>query len=767
MNETDSWHVVRTAFDPHSLGAANSIFTISNGYAGLKGNVAEDRDGYYPVTLINGVYDELDMFSLIRASNEERRYLDPRYFDTAGRSPAVANLPNPLAVRLFIENREVSLGRGKVSDFRRILSLRDGIYSYSFTYKDPAGRAVRIEMTRFASMVHAHRVYMRYAVTVLNGDCHVRILSGISGATRSNTTGERQYRVVSLDAAPQRCRLEAVTPARSINVWMQTADVSTAAPDQPALGTLVEHDSVWSVFSFRGGSGACGRIDRHIVMGCSEDARHEATADLESELQASIDEGFDAAVETQQAAWSRIWEQCDVKIDGDDEAQRDLRFCLYHVLAAAPRHASGLSVPVKLLSGEYYQGNTFYDTDVYILPVYTFTQPDLARRCLQWRHIGLEPGRRIARDLGYRGAKFAWQAGPYGEECLGRWWRFTHTNIHVNSDVAYALMQYWRASGDDAFMASCGVDLLVETARFLASRAVYDASRDRYDIHDVAGPDEGHCESTNNFYTNYLAIRNLRWAAQMLAWLHDHHPDAYTACLTRLSVSEDEPQQWNEVADKLTLLFDPQTGIYEQYDGFYRLQPIPPDLLRDRKAWFVTVAPYQALNQPDVLMAMAMFRDDFPVDVRRANWLFYKDKSMNFSSMSFVINSIMAADMGDLNEAYRQFRVCAGVDLDEDLTGRRDTYAGLHGTAAGGAWMAAVFGFGGVRLREDGLQIRPNLPPQWKSLRFRLAYRGNRLDVAIAGHQVTLRTSDDAAAPLRLLVNDQTVTLSPGDTWTS
>lgn len=762
---TDSWQVVKTAFDSHSLGAANSVFTVSNGYTGLKGNVAEDHDGYRPVTLINGVYDELDMFSLIRASNEERRYLDPRYFDTAGRSPAVANLPNPLAIRLFIENREVSLTRGKVSDFRQVLSLRDGVYSYCFVYEDPAGRVIRIEMMRFASLVHAHRVYMRYAVTVLNGDCDLRILSGISGSPCSNTTGERQYRVTLLEAAPQRCCLEAVTPARGINVRMQTADVSSAAPGRPTLGVLVEHDSVWSVLSFRGGPGTHVQIDRHVVLGCSEDARHDAVADLESELHASLDEGFDAAIDTQRTAWRQIWDRCDVEIDGDDEAQRDLRFCLYHVLAAAPRHSSRLSVSVKLLSGEYYQGNTFYDTDVYILPVCTLTQPDMARRCLEWRHVGLEPGRCIARDLGYRGAKFAWQAGPYGEECLGRWWRFTHTNIHVNSDVAYALMQYWRASGDDAFMAGCGVDLLVETARFLASRAVYDPGRDRYDIHDVAGPDEGHCESTNNFYTNYLAIANLRWAGQALAWLREQHSDAYAACVKRLSVTDGEARQWNEVADKLTLLFDPQTRVYEQCEGFYRLQPIPPDLLKDRKVWFVTVAPYQALNQPDVLMAMAMFRDDFPADVRRANWLFYKDKSMDFSSMSFVINSIMAADMGDMTEAYRQFRVGAGVDLDEDLTGRKDTYAGLHGTAAGGAWMAAVFGFGGVRLRDDGLEIRPNLPPQWKGLRFKLTYRGSVLGVAIAGQQVTLRASDDAPTSVCLRVKNRAVTLAPGETW--
>jgi kojibiose phosphorylase len=398
---------------------------------------------------------------------------------------------------------------------------------------------------------------------------------------------------------------------------------------------------------------------------------------------------------------------------------------------------------------------------VYILPFFTFTVPPLARTCLNWRHVGLEPGRQIARDLGYRGAKFAWQAGPQGEECLGRWWRFTHTNIHIDCDVAYALMQYWWASGDDAFMAGPGVDLLVETARFFASRAVYDAKRDAYDIHDVSGPDEGHCESTNNFYTNYLAIWNLRWAVEALEWLRRRGGAEYDACASRLSLDEAEPGKWAEVAGRLTLLLDPETGVYEQYNGYHQLLPAPV-LTRDRPVWFATVAPTQGLNQPDVLMAMALFRREFTPEIRRANWLFYKDKSMNFSSMSFVINSIMAADMGDLEGAYEQFRVCAGADVEEDLTGRKDTFAGLHGTAAGGAWMAVVFGFGGVRVDHRGLAIDPNLPPSWNGLAFKLAWRGGLLDVTIDRQSVVVAAGADLPAPVELTLAGRVVTIRPG-----
>lgn len=759
----DTWQLVNTRHDTHSLGQHNSVFTIANGYMGLKGNLQEDRDGYCPVTIINGVYDELDMFSQIRASNEKRRYLDERLFDTAGKSPAVANLPNPLAVRVFVEGTEISFTRGSIGEFRQMLSLRDGLYSYSFIHTDASGRATRLEMTRFASIEHAHRAYMRYAVTPLNHDSRIRILSGIDGATFSNTTRERQFRVASATAGPGWTELHAHTPARGLDVQMRTTERLTGA--EPAAESLVEHDAAWSVAAFEARQGQSVCLERSIVATCSEDARHGVSIDLQAEATAAARAGFDQAAAEQAAAWAKIWDRCDVRIDGDDEAQRDLRFCIYHVMAAAPRYSPQLSVPVKLLSGEYYQGNTFYDTDIYILPLLTFTMPDLAQRCLRWRCVGIEPGRQAARERGHKGTKLAWQAGPYGEECLGNWWRFIHTNIHINADAVYALMQYWQASGDDVFMAEAGIDLLVETARFYASRADYDAGRDRYSLRDVAGPDEGHCESTDNFYTNYLAGWNLRWAARMIGWLGQHDPQAFDKARGRLAIEPDEPKQWEHVADRLTFLFDPATKVYEQCEGFYQLEPLPPELSPERKVWFATVAPYQALNQPDVLMAMAMFRDAFAQDVRRANWEFYHPKSMNFSSMSFVINSIMSGDVGAMEKAYREFRVCAGVDIDESLTGRKDTFAGLHGTALGGAWMATVFGFAGVRLHEDELRIDPQLPPHWKQLRFKLALAGGMADVGVTPSQLTIQVDNDVRSAIRARVKGRPIVLEAGQKW--
>lgn len=767
MSAYDTWRVVNTSPDPHTLGQWNSVCTISNGYLGLKGNLAEQRDGYCPVTLIHGVYDELDMFSQIRASSEPRRYLDSRYFDSAGKSPAVANLPDPLFVQVFIGEREVTVGRGVISDFMQVLDLQTGVYRYSFDFHDGAGRTTRIAMERFTALRHAHRVFMRYTLTPRDHDVSLRVHSGINGRVHSNTTGERQFHVTELWAwPPERSRLTAHTPARGHDVRLGVLNVLRSGGPPSEVAGVAEHDAVYTRFTFA--TPQPGRpivLERYVVLTCSEDLRHGVTADLETELDAAAAQGFEAALAEQQAQWAALWQRCDVQIDGDDPAQLGLRFCLYHLLAAAPRFTDRLSVPVKLLTGEYYQGNTFWDTDLHIVPFYTFTLPELARTCLNFRYEGLRPGRETARQLGYDGVKLAWQAGPYGEECLGRWWRFTHTNVHINADVAYAVMQYLGASSDERYLAERGIDLLVETARFFASRAAYDAAHDRYDLHDVAGPDEGHCESTNNFYTNCLAIRNLRWAADMLAHLAAVDPAGHAAALRRLALRADEPKKWRQVADRLTLLFDAQTKVYEQCAGFGKLQPIPPDLLEQRKVWFVTVAPYQALNQPDVVMGLVLMRDDFPPDVRRANWEFYKDKSLNFSSMSFAINAIMAADVGDLEEAYKNFILTTGMDLDEALTGRKDTYAGVHGTACGGAWLAAVRGFGGVRLSDRGLLVDPDVPPQWNSLRFNLVLHGVVVGVVIDRQSIALQVGQERRIELPVTVAGQELVLSSGQQY--
>jgi trehalose/maltose hydrolase-like predicted phosphorylase len=755
------WTVVKKEHDAESRRAHASVFTIANGYMALKGDLLEERGERYPTTFINGVFDVADMIGQIRVSKHERRYLDENYFDGAGPSPSIANLPNPLAVRVFVGDDEIVFERARISGFQRAYDLALGRYSYEYVYADAAGRRTRIQMLRACDMEHTHCAAMHYSITPLNYSATIRIMSGVDGDVRSNMTGDRQVEIISSIASRDKrtLLLEARTAHTGIGVKLAVQDrFSRKSNTKPTI--LSTGRAIWALHEFRARRNQPIALEKSIVVACSNDNDPSAYNDPAQYVRKKVHVA--SVLEFDDLWWRAAWKRLDVRIEGDATAQLALRFCLFHLMCAAPRHADAMSIPCKLLSGEHYQGTTFYDTDLYIEPVLTFTFPDVARRMLAYRCAGLGPGRVIAKNLGYRGAKFAWQAGPNGIEALGKWYRFTHTNIHINGDVAYSLMQYVDATGDTEFMRTHGAELLVETARFYASRARRNDDG-TYSFADVAGPDEGHCESTDNYYTNLMAKKNLLAACAVVEQLAEEHPKDHARLVKKLKLDEAEPDEWRRVADGIRFLYDPATRIYEQYDGFYKLKPAPADLLEGRSEWFVTVAPYQALNQPDVVMAHVLFRDEIADDVKRANWEFYKGKSMNFSSMSFVVNAIMAEEMGEMDDAYRNFIVSAGMDLDPALTGRGDTGDGLHGTAMGGAWMAAVFGFGGVTLSKGTLLVEPRLPAHWKSLAFTLRIRGEDLRFAITHDHVEITLGKNQTLELPARIAGQDVILRSGE----
>jgi len=754
-----NWTVRKIDVSRKALEAASSAFTISNGYLAIKGNLLERHGGRFPTTIVAGVFDQSDMIKTIPPSGRERRWLDAQLFDDPKPCPSVAVLPDPLFLRVFIDGRELEFDRGVVTGFAQEWDLQNGVYSYDYDITTPEGPSFHIRTERFACMGSVHRAAMRYAIRSLNYSGPVTVRSGIDSTVRTNLLGEKQYRIRKMEAKPDgSCYIAANLPARDINVDIRVA--TTPRADPSGMRAVSETDRAYAEYEFTLNPGQEIALDKFIVIATTEDERHGVICDACGELAQFRDLGYAAALAANLTWWSAMWDRVDVEIEGDDLAQRYLRFCIFHLVCAAPRHTDKLSVPCKLLTGEWYQGSVFYDTDLYILPFYTFAMPEIARGCLNYRYLGLEPGRAIAKQQGYAGAKLAWQAGPYGEEVLAPWYRFVHTNVHIDSDVCHALDLYRNATGDGGFMREKGLDILVESARFYASRAILDGGV--YHLNDVSGPDEGHCESTDNFYTNTLAAQTLRWAAGTLDKLAAESQEDYTAAISRLNVGEGEPDAWRRVANGLRLIFDPATKVYEQYEGYHTLKPIPEGFRDGQKEWWFTVYPYQAIHQPDVVMAMILLREDFPDDVFSANQAFYRDKSMDFSSMSHVIHCLAAKDIGDMDDAHRQFIITAGEDLDETLTGRGDTADGMHGTATGGAWMAAAFGFGGLRLTDAGLTVNPRLPAHWTALRFNIWLRGERLRFEVTQTGIRITVGKDASLDMPVTVCGHSVALRSG-----
>lgn len=755
-----NWIITNTDTSAKALEAANSAFTVSNGYLAMRGNILERREGRLPTTIVAGIFGEADMTASIPSNGAECRYLDASQFNEPKLRPSVANLPNPLYLRVFIDGEELNFDTGKVTDFKQSLNLRTGEYRYEFEIKtDKSRRTFAILMERIACMERFHTAAMRYTFVSFDYRGPMTIRAGVDASVRSNLHSEKQFDVIRYSPGCVRARLA----GSGAEVETRTHALISGVK---ARDRAVEADGFFGVeWDFDIGIGRRVVVEQIATVTTSEDKRLGIPIDPRHDKMGLHEPGYDRCLTENWAWWDKAWERADVEIEGDDLAQRYLRFCLFHLISAAPRHTDTLSVPCKLLTGEWYQGSVFYDTDLYILPFYTFTMPEVARGCLNYRYLGLDSGRAIARQFGYAGAKFAWQAGPLGEEVLGPWYRFVHTNIHINADIAYALNLYKNATGDRDFMREKGIDILVESARFYASRAVRDG--DVYHLKDVSGPDEGHCESTDNFYTNVMAAKTLRWAANTLEQLSGESPEHAGAARSRLNIGDGEPDAWRRVAGGLRVIFDPVTKVYEQYDGFHALKPIPPGFRDDQNEWWFAVYPYQAIHQPDVVMAMTLLREDYPDDVYEANRTFYRERSMDFSSMSHVIHCLAAKDAGDMDEAYRQFIITAGGDLDESLTGRGDTADGLHGTATGGAWMAAVFGFGGVRLTDAGLTVNPRLPAHWTALRFNIWLRGEKVRFEVTQTSLRITVGNEASLEMPATVCGKEFVLRSGTTYVS
>lgn len=749
MDRLDTWTVVNTTCTTHALAQWASVTAVSNGYLGLSGRPAEQRDDHDPVTLVSGVFDQADVFGQLRLSAEPRPMLDPGYFDSAGPSPTIANLPDPLFQQTFIDEREVALPRSGPVSFMQALDLRRGVMRYAFDVRDGWGRTTRFEVERFASLVHAHRVFTRFKLTPLDHDnTPVRIHAGVSGRVRANATRERQFECTNLWCdPPERCRLVARTLAREIEVRVGVVNQLRCGPVSDVPVGVAEHDAIYTRLAFRTRRGEPILLDRCAVVVTSEDGRLGVGAELEGELSAAVESGYDAALREHEAAWAALWERADVLIEGDDPAQLGLRFGIHHLLAAAPRFCDRLSVPTRLLTGEAYQGAVFYDTDLWIVPFYALTLPEAARSCVRFRLEGLRHAREIARSQGYAGAKLACQAGPTGEECLGRWSRATYANIHVNAAAVLALERYVAATGEQRFLEETGLELLVESARFyaarvttadLAARSVDDvrsggarpvgdrchsAAPGGCDVLDTCGPDEGHGPVRSNFYTRVMAHHVLTSAAGALERLEREWPEGYRAWRQRGLIHRDDAARWRSIAAHLAP-HSTAAEPFEQFAGFFRLPPASPELFDRRDRWYRPVSGVQACHQPDVLAALAQFPGRWSREQVAANYDYYVPRCLCYSSLSHPVHALLAAELGRLDAAYHHFITTIGMDLDESLTGRRDTHAGLHGTAAAGAWHVAVRGFGGARLSDTGLSVTPRLPARWARLEFSWLLRG-------------------------------------------
>ena len=720
----DLWVVEESGFAPAHFSWQETVFTIGNGYVGVRGAFEEGYPGDKPVTLVHGLFDKA-----------------PLVFTE------LVNIPNWLDLHLVINGETFRLDHGEILSYRRTLDLRNGVLVRQVRWRSPGGYTTDLAFERFASLDNPHLLVLRCQATPVDFSGLVEIHAGLNGHVENESY--LHWHVVSQDNPdPQTAVLEVRTRGESTNLGM-AGYLRAAAPGAVTYRSRDCAGQPGSSVQVYLEPGQTILAEKLVAVFTSRDGADPSLA-AQSLLREVTTASYADLLVKQTVAWSRYWDVCDIVVEGDADAQTDqlaLRYNIFQLLITGSPTDERVSIPAKMLSGFGYRGHVFWDTEIFILPFFTLTQPAIARNLLMYRYHTLAGARRKATEAGFEGAMVAWESASTGDEVTPRWLPGPNNlemiriwcgdiELHITADVAYAVWQYWLATGDEAFFADYGAEIILDTARFWGSRAAWNEAHQRYEINDVIGPDEYHDHVDNSAFTNRMARWNLETALNTLAWLRAHQPAAAARLTASLDLTAERLARWQDVIARLYLQPETPSGLIEQFDGFFNLTDVDLAAYEPRAQSMQALLGieganhHQVLKQADVIMLLTLLNDEYDAATKRANWDYYVPRTDHTygSSLGPAIHAIMACELGQPDLAYEHFRRAALVDL-HDVRG--NAADGVHGASAGGLWQAAVMGFGGLRLHGENWTTQPRLPRHWRRLQFKFVYRGRVESVEI------------------------------------
>ena len=717
MIEYRDWSIEQHQFDPFKQHHYETVFTIGNGNFASRGVLEEGYPGEERSTFIHGVFDDV-----------------PVVFTE------LANSPDWMEIEILLDGERFNLAAGEVLSFNRSLDLHTGLVHRELRWRSPQGQISRLVFDRFISLADRRLAGMRIEITPENYSGKIEVRSGVN--VEADNLGFKHWKAVAQGTSRKEAWLHCQTRVSAVELVMGIAlDLQGIAPSTYHPWDVNGHP----VLTARTTAAA----DQSVVIQkwatiCTSRESKNPRSDVQKALRRLRRLIWEQAWTDHCRAWSSEWERCDVQIEGDAEAQIAVRFNLFQLLAAAPREDERVNIGAKLLSGYGYRGHAFWDTETFMLPFFTYTRPEIARNLLSYRWNNLPGARAKAKANGFRGAQYPWESAATGEEVTPTWvphfadrtrliriWT-GDIEIHISADVVYGIWQYWQATGDDDFFKQRGAEVILDTARFWASRVEWNSALARYEINDIVGPDENHDHVDNNAYTNILVRWHLQTAFQTIAWLKVEAPAAWRKLRRNLEITPAELALWQKVIDKIYIPFDPSSGLIEQFSGFFQRKDMDLKSMEPRTQSVQAILgieganDVQVLKQPDVLMLLYMLPDLYDQRVLHANYNYYTPRTDHTfgSSLGPSIQAIMSCQVGDPSAAYEHFMRAARADL-FDVRGNAGD--GIHGASAGGLWQAAVFGFAGLHRTSSGWESNACLPPTWKRLSFKIVYRGRTL----------------------------------------
>ena len=754
------WEVRERVLEPEQIITTGSNYLIGNGYLGYRGTFPEWTADEYVGCIVSDTYDCAD-----------------------GTWKELCNAPNALYGRWSVDGEPVEMhprALEGVAGYERELNVRYGVHRRSWSRRGPGTNLLHLFDERFASYDDLHVIPQRQVVRA-EEPVELTLVTGIDGQVW-NLNGDHFASCEPSDDGDE-LLMEAVTVEEGVELVVAQA-LTIDGPEPVATRSWTEYRRALRELTFELDAGEELVVETTMAVRSSNDGP-DPRAEVLERARAVAAKGYLRAKAEHTVHWDRRWRGLDIRIDGDLAAQTVLRYNLYQATIATPTHTDHLPIGARGLSCQAYQGGAFWDQEIFNLPMWLYTEPEQARSILAYRHRTLDGARRKAQNLGYEGAFYAWVSGLTGDELCPSYFfedvisgrpirnHFNDWQIHVSPDIAHAIWQYERATGDWDFIEQHGAEMLFEIARFCVSRVHLNPVKGHYEVIRVLGPDEYHENVDNNAFTNYQIHTALDRAITVYERLAAQSPERLSELVADLDLDDEEITRWRDVRERIYLpAADPDTGLVAQFDGYFDLEDTTPEALRERLidpgeywGWPNGVAvETQVLKQADVLQLLLMHWDRFTREDIAANYDYYEPRTQHGSSLSPSTYSIVANRIGRHREAHRMFMVSCGTDLftRESKVSGGTFIGGIRTAACGAAWQIVTRGFAGLRVKQDSLELDPATPEHWHRLAFGLQWHDRWLDVDVRGDEVRLRASEDNPGDVPLAVWGHTLRLAPG-----
>ncbi len=746
--EVHPWQIIETQPDPVHRKKHETLFSLGNGYLGLRGSFEEgikdetsDRGAY-----INGIYDYYPY-----VYNWRRTAYPPR-------GHSMLNVADYNIIAARINDEQVNVLDDDVTDYKRVLDMRSGLLTRSFLWTAP-GAAAHVTIERFVSMARPHCVAYRYSVTPVDINAQIEFESSIDGDVKNVNWKKRALHTIHLGDRNGAIFLTQRTSESNFSLGF--AALHKTSGDFTSLKHTVDGERVNTLVAFNGRPNQACILEKYVAI---FDSRDIPEAELVNaairEAESAAEAGFDALLKEHADYWADFWNDADLQIVGDDAAQQGVRYALFQLAQSTGRDGK-TNCGANGLTGEAYNGHVFWDSEMYILPAFLYSRPEIARSMMEYRYWILPEARKRAQELEHPGACFSWESIS-GEEC-GWIFEAATDQYHLQSDIAYAIIKYYEATGDDDFLTNYGAEVLFETAKCMAHRGAFIPLKDnKFCINVVCGPDEYTPAVDNNCYTNCLCKLHLDYAEKLARRMEREFPQKWADLCSRLELTDEELDLWRRASDNMYIPYDEKLGINPQDDQFLYRDPVDVNELKKRGYILMNMHPlnlwrFQVAKQADVVLLNLVLGNWFSPELKKANFDYYEPKTIHDSSLSPSIHSIMASEIGYREKAYEYFTRTARMDLD-DVKG--NTAGGCHTACMGGSWMTIVYGFGGMRVYDGKVHLDPYVPEDWESYSFKILFRGARMGVNVTKTGTKLSLLEGNSFEVEIAGKNVTLTVS-------